>query len=1213
MESSRELQQVGDNEDQNQMPDTLHRCNIEYSGSIGPATPLTPKKNFSFEFVKSNIPQNNEKELQQSIGNNIFKKNHQEDPLLLIEDYSSPRLENPQIFHEKYTLNNDVLGSGAFAVVHICHNRQNFKRCAVKIVDQSQEVVKSRAICERETLLVCKKSQNIVDLLDFYTDNLKYYFVFELLEGGDLLDNISRRSQFVEREASLAARDIALALEFLHQRGIVHRDIKPQNILCQNISNITPAKLCDLNLVYNPNFSDASIFKEPAGTIEYMSPEMAEALSQNKDAPNNSACDLWGLGVVLYVILSGHHPFVGEHRIASFVNGDLLDLRIDEILEDIITINFSMESSPWDVVSDAAKQLVITLLVMSNERPTAEDVLSNEWINDTPETSIHLHTPKNLRENAFKNNSYSFDHAEEFRGLCKKSASTFLFCPLSALFVCQMPPGYWPTEAMADVSDPQIQEAVFDVRRDDTETDWCAFGYKNKNTLHLAGKGSGGHTELLNFLREDEVYFCLLRIVDGDQESKRIKFVALTYVGEGVSGMNRGRVGVHSGSIRPLLGQCNIDISADNKRECTREIITKKLKVAGGADYDTGSNAGGYKSEAKSLRAKALATYQSKEKEGTIKSFVYVKSALPSTTPVDLSGRKTVAPPTEARRNIRDSVLDTEKFRGRVSTYSENSFADPNNREGKHKPQTSAKPPALKRKPSTSGKPAQGEKLGGTMKPPVSSKPLSIAAAKPVRSEKPAVTKKPTVTAKPPPDSKPLSTVAAKPARSEKPTVTKKPTVTAKPPPNTKPLSMAAAKPARSEKPAVTEKPSPDSKPLLTSDSKPSEKTAITANSHDNFNPSNTMPESISTGPIIEDSEERARLRVEARKAKREANALKAREEVRMLKASLGSPRAKRKYSTEGAKSASGTTLATEIINGNEPSRHLPTQEDERHESAQSKSNEFVQHQTACVSDLSLEKENASQGNVESETLNRAAESQLPDDNLQEANTEDGTNTGLNSARPTDNSNEVSEDGTNIKSDQEDTASKAKKETDVVRNTEKHSSLFADDDDSEDEIFGSVQYKSETNHVDDTKDLPSSEEEMDKAEMQEDSTEAVVPTQSSATLMVKTEMQEDSTEAVAPTHSSTTVEVPFDILVTFLQSNGVLPIPYNVFASFFALAFLQCRMRAIVAIIKHREIIAARLDILEAIVLNSSSSTGSTGSCSGRGRGGHLVVVLDSS
>lgn len=58
---------------------------------------------------------------------------------------------------------------------------------------------------------------------------------------------------------------------------------------------------------------------------------------------------------------------------------------------------------------------------------------------------------------------------------------------------------------MADVSDPQIQEAVFDVRRDDTETDWCAFGYKNKNTLHLAGKGSGGHTELLNFLREDEV------------------------------------------------------------------------------------------------------------------------------------------------------------------------------------------------------------------------------------------------------------------------------------------------------------------------------------------------------------------------------------------------------------------------------------------------------------------------------------------------------------------------------------------------------------------------------------------------------------------------------------------------------------------------------------------------------------------------------------
>lgn len=70
-----------------------------------------------------------------------------------------------------------------------------------------------------------------------------------------------------------------------------------------------------------------------------------------------------------------------------------------------------------------------------------------------------------------------------------------------------------------------------------------------------------------------------MRLLDGDQESQRVKFVALTFVGEDVGGMRRARVGVHTGSIRPLLGQCNVDLTADNKRECTEAIIRKKLKV----------------------------------------------------------------------------------------------------------------------------------------------------------------------------------------------------------------------------------------------------------------------------------------------------------------------------------------------------------------------------------------------------------------------------------------------------------------------------------------------------------------------------------------------------------------------------------------------------------------------------------------------------------
>lgn len=204
---------------------------------------------------------------------------------------------------------------------------------------------------------------------------------------------------------------------------------------------------------------------------------------------------------------------------------------------------------------------------------------------------------------------------------------------------------------MADVSDPALVEAVLDVRDDSTETNWCAFGYKDKTTIELKATGTGGHDELMNYCTPDAILFCLLRVVDGDRESQRIKFVFLTFVGEDVGGLARGRVGVHVGSVKPLMGQCNIDLSADNQRECTMAIIKKKLKVAGGADYDTGSNAAGYK-PTENLRNKALEAYRQKEKETTIKSVVYVTSALPSATPVDLGGRPMVASASEAKKFV---------------------------------------------------------------------------------------------------------------------------------------------------------------------------------------------------------------------------------------------------------------------------------------------------------------------------------------------------------------------------------------------------------------------------------------------------------------------------------------------------------------------------------------------------------------------------------
>ena len=150
-----------------------------------------------------------------------------------------------------------------------------------------------------------------------------------------------------------------------------------------------------------------------------------------------------------------------------------------------------------------------------------------------------------------------------------------------------------------------------DVRSDSTETNWVALGYEGKNKIILHGTGTGGHAELMQQFTPDIALFCLLRLTDGDKESVRIKFVFIVYVGDNVGAMAKGRVTTHLSDVKPMFGQFNIELRADNAKECSEDIMRRKLKVAGGADYDTGSNAAGYKSSG-NIKAKALESYGQK-------------------------------------------------------------------------------------------------------------------------------------------------------------------------------------------------------------------------------------------------------------------------------------------------------------------------------------------------------------------------------------------------------------------------------------------------------------------------------------------------------------------------------------------------------------------------------------------------------------------------
>uniref|UniRef100_A0A667HAQ8 MAPK interacting serine/threonine kinase 1 n=1 Tax=Lynx canadensis TaxID=61383 RepID=A0A667HAQ8_LYNCA len=119
---------------------------------------------------------------------------------------------------------------------------------SLKIIEKQAGHSRSRVFREVETLYQCQGNKNILELIEFFEDDTRFYLVFEKLQGGSILAHIQKQKHFNEREASRVVRDVAAALDFLHTKGIAHRDLKPENILCESPEKVSPVKICDFDL-----------------------------------------------------------------------------------------------------------------------------------------------------------------------------------------------------------------------------------------------------------------------------------------------------------------------------------------------------------------------------------------------------------------------------------------------------------------------------------------------------------------------------------------------------------------------------------------------------------------------------------------------------------------------------------------------------------------------------------------------------------------------------------------------------------------------------------------------------------------------------------------------------------------------------------------------------------------------------------------------------
>jgi len=203
---------------------------------------------------------------------------------------------------------------------------------------------------------------NIVQLSESIESADSVYLVMELVKGSDLFDVIQGLGALREKVAGSILAQILSALAYMHSRGIVHHDIKPENVIVDYLSN--KVKLTDFGSAREVKSMTPSV----AGTINYMAPEIIRNM-RGAENTCNSSVDIWSIGVVAYMMLCGVNPFENNSKACQ------------NIMNRIISGSFDFPSPQWDSIPKHCKDFIkLCLVVDPKQRATAAELLKHPWI-----------------------------------------------------------------------------------------------------------------------------------------------------------------------------------------------------------------------------------------------------------------------------------------------------------------------------------------------------------------------------------------------------------------------------------------------------------------------------------------------------------------------------------------------------------------------------------------------------------------------------------------------------------------------------------------------------------------------------------------------------------------------------------------------------------------------------------------------------------------
>ncbi|XP_062996102.1 serine/threonine-protein kinase D2 [Elgaria multicarinata webbii] len=255
----------------------------------------------------------------------------------------------------------EVLGSGQFGVVYGGKHRKTGRDVAVKVIDKLRFPTQQESQLRNEVaILQSLRHAGIVNLECMFETPEKVFVVMEKLHG-DMLEMIlsSEKGRLPDRLTKFLITQILVALRHLHFKNIVHCDLKPENVLLASAEPFPQVKLCDFG--FARIIGEKSFRRSVVGTPAYLAPEVL--LNQGY----NRSLDMWSVGVIMYVSLSGTFPF----------NED------EDINDQIQNAAFMYPPNPWRQISVGAIDLINNLLqVKMRKRFSVDKSLSHSWLQD---------------------------------------------------------------------------------------------------------------------------------------------------------------------------------------------------------------------------------------------------------------------------------------------------------------------------------------------------------------------------------------------------------------------------------------------------------------------------------------------------------------------------------------------------------------------------------------------------------------------------------------------------------------------------------------------------------------------------------------------------------------------------------------------------------------------------------------------------------------